>query len=69
MSNIDFKSLPDEALVRQKDIITVLPFSVATLWRRVRSNEFPEPIRIDAGITAWRWGDVRNWLQAKGGAQ
>jgi len=65
MSNIDYQSLPDSALVRQRNLLPVLPFAAATLWRRVKSGEFPKPIKIDGSITAWRWGDVRTWLDAQ----
>lgn len=65
MSRINFNALPDSALVRQRDLLPVLPFSAATLWRRVGSKQFPRPIKVDEAITAWRWGDVRNWLESQ----
>lgn len=65
MTAINFQSLPDSALVRQRDLLQVLPFSAATLWRRVKSGDFPKPIKVDSSITAWRWSDVRTWLNAK----
>lgn len=69
MSKINFQVLPDSALVRQRDLLSVLPFSAATLWRRVKAKEFPGPIKVDQSITAWRWGDVRGWLESQGGVQ
>lgn len=69
MSHINFQSLPDSALVRQRDLLAVVPFSAATLWRRVKAADFPKPIKVDQSITAWRWGEVRAWLESKGGAQ
>lgn len=66
MSQINFNSLPPSALIRQRDLLPVLPFSAATLWRRVKSGEFPKPIKVDDSITAWRWADVRGWLDAQG---
>lgn len=62
-STIDFRKLPDQALVRQRDLLTVLPFSAATLWRRVNSGDFPKPVKINDHMTAWRWKDVRKWLE------
>lgn len=62
---IDFTTLPDSALVRQRNLLHVLPFSAATLWRRTRAGEFPQPIHVSDSITAWRWGDVRAWLDAQ----
>jgi prophage regulatory protein len=63
---IPLADLPDYALVRERQILAVLPFSSPTLWRKVKSGEFPASIKLDAGrITVWRWGDVREWLQAQ----
>lgn len=61
----DLTNLPDSALVRQKQLLTVVPFSAPTLWRRIRAKQFPEPRRLEGRITAWRWGDVRQWLEAQ----
>lgn len=60
-------ALPDEALIRQRVLIHYVPFSAQTLWRRVKAKQFPQPIKIDGGrMTAWRWGEVRQWLEAQG---
>jgi predicted DNA-binding transcriptional regulator AlpA len=69
-----FDNLPDTAMIRALDLIrspkrptaeTPIPFSAATLWRKVRSGEFPAPSKLSEGVTAWRVGDVRAWLNAK----
>ncbi len=44
-----------------------LPFSHATLWRRVSAGTFPKPVKISAKITAWKAEDVRNWITAQNG--
>lgn len=67
-SSVDYKNLPDIAMVRERQLIPVLPFTSPTLWRRVRSGDFPQPVRLPGRITAWRWGDVRQWLESHGRA-
>lgn len=59
-----FDDLPDVALVQIRPLINyrVLPFSATTIWRKCRSGEFPSPIKVSAGITAWRVGDIRAYL-------
>ncbi|AEB85663.1 MULTISPECIES: helix-turn-helix transcriptional regulator [Comamonadaceae] len=54
--------LPDTGFVRQKLLLSFVPFSKSTLWRRVNEGVFPAPIRLSVGITAWRVEDVRRWI-------
>lgn len=64
-----FTSLPDVALLRLSQVLQLVPYSGPTVWRRVKSGDFPQPIRLEGRITAWRYGDVRAWLEAQGGAK
>lgn len=64
----DFQNLPDSALLRERQLRQVLPYSSPTLWRRVKAGQFPAPVRLPGRITAWRWGDVHTWLEAAGKA-
>lgn len=73
-----FDNLPDEAFLRQYHLVkarrdtpgfTILPFSPATLWRKVKDGTFPAPVKMAGNITAWKTGDVRRWLQAQGAVE
>lgn len=56
-------SLPERGYVRQKLLIPhLLPFSSATLWRRIADGSFPPPKKLSARITAWRIEDIKGWL-------
>lgn len=63
--------LPDEALVRESFLaskgqrIGVVGVSKAQLWRMVAAGAFPRPVKLSVGVTVWRWGDVRQWLQTR----
>lgn len=58
-----FDNLSEDAYIRQKELIEwIVPFSSSTLWRMVSAGEFPKPIKLSLGITAWRVSDVRRWL-------
>ncbi len=58
------RGLPAEGFVRQAALIPgIVPFSPATLWRKVNSKDFPAPVKLSERITAWRVEDVRDWLQ------
>ena len=64
---IDWTQLPPTALVRQRDLLPVLPFAASTLWRRIAAGQFPRPVHLEGRISAWRVGDVLQWLDAPGG--
>lgn len=57
--------LPETGFVRQRLLLRFVPFSKSTLWRRVKAGDFPAPVRLSAGVTAWRAEDVRRWITAK----
>lgn len=66
-----FDALPDDGYIRERQLVAshkhpgepfVLPFSSATLWRKVKEGSFPSPSKFSTRITCWRVGDVRAWL-------
>ncbi|NIA00079.1 AlpA family transcriptional regulator [Massilia sp. CCM 8734] len=60
-------SLPETGFVRLKQLVPhIIPFSASTLWRKVKDLEFPAPIKLSPGVTAWHVADVRQWLEAHG---
>ena len=68
-----FDELPDSAFVRESQLVldpnrpeypAPLPFSAATLWRKVAAGTFPKPIKLSTRVTAWRVAEVRTFLQA-----
>lgn len=68
-SLIPFDYLPDSAFVRLNQLrsASIIPFSTATAWRRVREGTFPQPVRISPQVTAWRVSQIRQWLQCPDG--
>lgn len=63
---VSFDDLPDEAFIRLRHLLALqlIPFSATTLWRKCRNNEFPKPVKVSVGITAWKVGDVRSYLSS-----
>jgi len=43
----------------------VVPVSRATIWRWVKSGEFPAPIKLAERVTAWKLTDVLTWLESR----
>ena len=58
--------LPATGYVRQKQLLAVVPFSAATLWRKVKSGQFPPPVKLSEGITGWSWKTyAAGWIVRK----
>ena len=64
-------ALPATGFLRQsqllgnkaKGILPLIPFSAATLWRKVKAKQFPEPVKLSENVTAWRVEEVRAWIE------
>ncbi len=49
---------------KRPEVKAPLPFSSATLWRKVKAGTFPKPKKLSSRVTAWNVGSVRSWLKA-----
>lgn len=43
----------------------ILPVSRTTIWRWVRENKFPSPIRLSSGIYVWRLTEIYRWIKQR----
>jgi prophage regulatory protein len=55
------KKYDQKEYVRAKLICATYPLSPASLWRKVKNGTFPKPIKLSAGITAWKVSDLLEW--------
>lgn len=68
MSNFisEINSRTGDSYLRQAQLIPrILPFSAATLWRKVKNGTFPKPVKLSDRITAWRVSDVQGWMESR----
>lgn len=72
-----FDQLPNSAWLRESQLVrspkrpgstAPLPFSAPTLWRLVRAGAFPAPTKLSARVTAWKCGDIREWMVGRAAA-
>jgi predicted DNA-binding transcriptional regulator AlpA len=61
---VNFDNLPDTGFVRQPQVLEVVPFSPASLWRKCKAGTFPRPRKLSDRVTAWQVGEVRAWLES-----
>lgn len=61
------QSHPPYGYMRQKELMTLVPFSPATLWRKVKDGTFVKPTKLSTRITAWNRTQVFEWLKQQEG--
>lgn len=52
----------DAVFIRERQILTMLPFSKSTLWRKVKDGSFPKPIKLSERVTAWKVEEIHEWM-------
>jgi prophage regulatory protein len=67
MSSIGLSTLGTEApkprrLVREKEVLRMVPFGRSSLWSYVQGKTFPAPIRIGPRSIAWLESDIDDWI-------
>jgi len=60
--------LPLEGFVRAGTLAKVLGVAVVTVWRWTASGKLPKPVKLSERVTAWRAGEIRDWMNAQGKA-
>lgn len=55
-----------DALLRISTVTQATGLSTATIYRRLATGDFPQPVRLSARCTRWKAADVRAWIRAQG---
>lgn len=59
---INFDTLPDSARIPLKVVCGILDWSQATIWRKVKSGQFPSPTKYGPRSVRWSVSDVREYM-------
>nr|WP_058989179.1 AlpA family phage regulatory protein [Acetobacter senegalensis] len=46
-----------------KEVIKRTSLSRTTIWRRLKSKSFPEPVRLSEQCVRWRADEVDSWIR------
>ncbi len=63
-SDIQTIILPQEGFVRLSTILQIIPVGKSTWWNKVKSGEFPQPIKLTERTTAWKVEDIRELIES-----
>ncbi len=66
-------ALPQTGYLRLSQIIgnkksdppipAIIPVCSSTFWNKVKSKEWPAPVKLSANVTAWRVEDIRELIE------
>ena len=56
---MNYITIPEVGFIRLTTILKIIPVSKSTWWAKVKSGEYPQPIKLGKNITAWKSEDIR----------
>lgn len=59
------RDIPFDGFIRVNEVLKFIPWSRSTLYNKVRSGEFPQPVKLSANTSAFRAADIRKWVDEK----
>ena len=62
---MDVDDIYQYRLLRLPEVEAITGLSRNTIFRLVKANLFPPPIRIGPRAIAWRWLDLKQWLDSR----
>ena len=57
-----------DRILRIPEVVEITGLSRTTIWRRVKSSDFPAPVRLGSLATrsvGWRESQVKDWLDSR----
>ena len=56
--------LPDDTLITQRDVLHIIRVSRTSLWRGVKTGQYPEPIKMGPRMNRWHLGKIRELVRS-----
>ena len=64
---VQIHEMPAAGFLRVSQLLDIVPFSKASIWRLSKTGGFPSPVKLSDNVTAWRGSDVQSWFEARAG--
>jgi len=55
--------MPEAGFMRLNQILAIIPVSKSTWWAKVKSGDYPQPVKLSECTTAWQVKDINNLIQ------
>ena len=54
-----------DRILRNPEILQITGVSNATIWRWIKDETFPAPVRLGPNSVGWRESAIREWLKSR----
>ena len=54
-----------DRLLRLKEVLGLCSFGRSTLYRRMRDDDFPEPVKIGPRAVRWVYSEIVAWIESR----
>ncbi len=54
-----------DRIIRKKELALILGISEATVYRWIKSEGLPEPIKLGSNSVGWKLSEVQAWLDSR----
>jgi predicted DNA-binding transcriptional regulator AlpA len=69
MKAVNEAVLPNTGFLRLPQVCQFVPLGQSTIWRKVKTGDFPAPVKLGARTTAWKAEDIRAYIEKHGGGR
>ena len=63
MRPTELANLPDDSLISQNDVLTIIRISRTSWWRGVKDGRYPKPVKLGPRMNRWRIGNIRDLVR------
>lgn len=53
----------NEKIIRLPEVKTYVGLSAATIYRRIKTGDFPAQVKLGKHASGWLLSDVQSWIQ------
>ena len=55
----------EERLLRRREVEDITGLSRSTIYRMVKTGQFPQPVRVGPKVVRWRLSDIIAWMESR----
>ena len=55
----------EDRLLRRREVEEITALSRSTIYRMVKTGQFPQPVKIGSRAVRWRLSDINAWIDSR----